>query len=260
MKLHLPGRYFMAGLLLLVTAAVLIGIALLTNRGDMTSAAVVISGMVCAVTGIFILTFSGGEPIDPRLVGILPAQDLITICRIAADLGINGNACFLPPRVCGESRVMLFNPVFTYDGRNVQPGDSFPLSGPAGLVTVPPCDPLVRELTSENALVKTDSREEITRLLREAISGTFEFAPDLSVRWQDDTVTVSIHGYRFTDGCRVIARESPQCCHLHPCAVCSLCGVLIAGSLDRVVSLDQCSLDASSPDVTAVFSLLKNPE
>ena len=169
MNLHLPGKYFLAGLLLVATAAVLITIALVTNRGDMTTAAVVMSGMICAVTGIFILTFSGAEPIDPWLVGMLPVQDLMNVCRIASDLGITGNACFLPPRVTGETRVMLFNPVSTYPGGRVQTGDSFPLSGPTGLVTVPPCDPLLRNLKKRNTLPKAENKEEVTRLLREIL-------------------------------------------------------------------------------------------
>jgi hypothetical protein len=74
MKLHLPGKYFMAGLLLVATAAVLITIALLTSRGDMTSA--VSDCRMTSSDGIFILTFSGGEPIDRRLAAILPVQDL----------------------------------------------------------------------------------------------------------------------------------------------------------------------------------------
>ena len=257
MKLHLPGKYFMAGLLLMASAAVLITIALLTSRGDMTSAAVVIAGMTCAVAGIFVLTFSGGEPIDPRLAAILPAQDLMNICRIVSDLGITGNACFLPTRITGEDRVMLFNPVSTYSGGHVQPQDSFPPSGPAGLVTIPSCDPLIRELQKGSPLPVTGSMEDVTRLLREMVSGIFEFAPDLTTSWQEKTVTITLHGYRFIDGCQLIARESPRCCSLHPCAACSLCGVIIARGLDTVVSLDQCSPDISTNDVTAVFTLLQ---
>src|SRR5665647_1458093 len=232
MNLHLPGKYFIAGLLLVATAAVLITIAFVTNRGDITSAAVVIAGMICAVTGIFILTFSGGEPIDPRLVGILPAQDLINVCRIASDLGITGNAYFLPPRVTGETRVMLFNPVSTYQGYPARSGDSFPPSGPPGLVTVPSCDPLIRDLKLTNTLPKTVSKEEVTRLLRETISGIFEFAPGVSASWQENTVTVTFHGYRFIDGCQLIARESPHCCSMHPCPACSLCGASVSEGMD----------------------------
>ncbi len=260
MNLHLPGKYFMAGLLLIVTAAVLIIIAFVTNRGDITSAAVVISGMFCAVTGIFILTFSGGEPIDPWLVAVLPTQDLINICRIASDLGITGNTYFLPTPVTGESRVMLFNPVSTYQGGRVQSGDSFSLSGSKGLVTVPSCDPLIRDLEKRNTLPKTDNKDEITRLLRETISGMYEFTSRISTIWEENAVTVTFHDYRFIDGCQVIARESPRCCSMHPCVACSLCGSLISGTMDTVISLDRCSPDVSSQKVTAVFTLLRGPD
>jgi hypothetical protein len=260
MKLHMPGKYFMAGLLLLATAAVLIIIAYVTNRGDITTAAVVISGMICAVSAIFILTFSGGEPIDPALVGILPVQDAITICRIASDLGITGNTYFLPPNITGELRVMQFNPVSTYDGSYVQGGDSFPPSGPGGLVTVPSCDPIIREIMKRNPLPKTDNPDEVTRLLRETVSGISEFASGVSVTWQENTVTVTLEGYRFTGGCAVLAQESPRCCTLHPCAACSLCGVLIAMSMDTIISLDRCSSDPVKKSVTAVFSGLNGPD
>jgi hypothetical protein len=260
LNLHLPGKYFMAGLLLVATAAVLITIAFVTHRGDITSAAVVISGMICAVTGIFILTFSGGEPVDPRLAGILPAQDLINICRIQADLGITGNAHFLPCRVTGEDRVMLFNPVSTYQGGHVQPQDSFPPSGPTGLVTVPSCDPLLQEIKKRTTLPVTGSRDEVTRLLRETVIGIFEFAPGVSASWQENSVTFTMHGYRFIDGCQIIARESPRCCSMHPCAACSLCGALIAGGMDTIVLLEQCSSDAATQDITAIFTLLPVPD
>jgi len=260
MKLRLPGKYFMAGLLLVAVAAVLIAIAFATNRGDITSAAVVISAMTCAVTGILILTFSGGEPIDPKLVGILPAQDQMNLCRVQSDLGITGNAHFLPSRVTGEKRVMQFNPVPPYTGGHVHTSDSFPLSGPSGMVTVPSCDPLLRDLSKTMSLPTSKSTEEMTRLLSETVSGVLEFAPSISASWEENTVTITIHGYRFISGCQLMAQESPQCCSMHPCAACSLCGALIAGSLDRVVTLDQCSPGASSQDITAVFTLFPAPD
>jgi hypothetical protein len=254
MRNRVPGRYFQAGLMLLATAAVLITIALITNRGDITSAAVVICGMACAVTGIFILTFSGGEPIDPGLVGLLPAGDLLNICRIQSDLGIKGNAHFLPPRITGEDRVMLFNPASVYKGGQVTSLDSFPLSAPAGMVTPPSCDPLLRNQTI--MLPGRENRENMTRLLDETISGLFEFASGISADWKENTVTVTMHGYRFGSGCRIIAQESPQCCNMHPCPACSICGVLFAQSMDMVVSLERCSPGSDPEEVTAIFTLL----
>ena len=64
--LHL-NRYSIAAVLFLIAAAVLVAISLITNLGEFVTAAFVISGMVCGMMGIFMLTFFSGEPIDPRL-------------------------------------------------------------------------------------------------------------------------------------------------------------------------------------------------
>ena len=103
-------KYSTAAILLFGVAAVFIDIALISNPQDITTAAFVISGMVCAMTGIFTLTFSAGEPLDSRLFGILPAQGSINLCRLTHYLGKHGHAYFLPPGVTGESKVMQFNP------------------------------------------------------------------------------------------------------------------------------------------------------
>jgi hypothetical protein len=255
MKLKLPNKYTAAAILLMAVAAALVAIALNTNRGEFITAAFVISGMVCAITGIFVLTFSGGEPMDPRLVGILPAQGCLNLCRISSDLGITGNAYFLPGRITGQSRVMQFNPSSPYDGRDVSAERSFPKTGPEGLVTVPSCDLLIQDLKKRNALIIPDNEEGVTRLLRETISDIFEFAPRVSATWHGRTVTITFHRYRLIAGCQVIAQESPGCCTRNPCPVCSLCGTLIAEGTGRVVTINQCSISASKKDVIAVFQI-----
>jgi len=73
MKLKVPNKYAIIAILLLATAAVFVAIALISNLGEFVTASFVISGMICAVIGIFSLTFSMGEPVDPRLLGLLPA-------------------------------------------------------------------------------------------------------------------------------------------------------------------------------------------
>ncbi len=157
MKVKLLNQSSIAAMLLMAAAAALVAIALVTSLGEFVTAAFVISGMVCAITGIFLLTFSGGEPVDPHFIGVLPAQGCLNLCRISSDLGINGNACFLPPRITGE-----------YPGHAVQSGHdlyrrhgigSGILSGAGqkGLVTVPSCDPLIQDLRKRNRLVMPDT-------------------------------------------------------------------------------------------------------
>jgi hypothetical protein len=256
MKLIHLNKYSVAAILFIVAAAVFVAIALMTNLGEFITAAFVLSGAILTITGIFILTFSGGEPVDPSLVGILPAQGCMNLCHIGNDLGITGKAHFLPPRITGEAQVMQFNPTLPYKGENISAKESFPKTGPAGLVTIPSCDPLIRELRSRNALVIPNNEEHLTQLLSESIGEIFEFAPRVSVRWHGSTVTITFQRYRFIAGCKLIAQESPGCCTRNPCPACSLCGTLICEGINKVVTLDKCSVSSSSYDVNAVFLIV----
>jgi hypothetical protein len=253
--LHL-NKYSAATILLIGAAAFFIDIALLTNSGDLTTSAFVISGMVCIITGIFTLTFSWTEPVDPRLIGFLPAQACMNLCSTLPLLGISGNAYFLPPRVTGEDHVMQFNPTTSYKGSEGSDKGTFRETGPSGLVTTPLCDPLIQDLRKRNALVIPEKEEELTVLLRETIEDVYKFAPRISVRWHGSSVTITFHDYPSIDGCKIITQRSPDCCTMNPCPVCSLCGVLIAEGTDKVVTLDNCKGTSSSRDVTAIFALL----
>jgi len=260
MKPIILNKYSTAAILLFAAAAVFIDIALISNPADITTAAFVISGMVCAMTGIFTLTFSAGEPVDPRLLGILPAQGSINLCRITHHLGMHGNAYFLPTRLTGEAKVMQFNPISTYDGKQGPEKGSFRKTGPAGLVTTPSCDLLIKDLRKRNALIVPDKDGELTQLIRETIEDVFKFAPRVSARWNGSTVTITFHDYPSIDGCKIIAQRSPDCCTMSPCPMCSLCGAVIAEGKDSVVTADQCSVSSSSRDVTAVFSIFPLPD
>ncbi len=255
--LHL-NKYSTAAILLIGAAAFFIDIALLTNSGDITTSVYVISGMVCAITGIFTLTFSWSEPVDPRLIGILPVQGCINLCCTIHLLGISGNAYFLPPRITGEARVMQFNPttILSRKVKDLLQRDHSGKQDPPGLLPSRLGDPLIQELRLRNALVIPDKEAEITVLLRETIEDVFKLAPRVSARWDNNSVTLTFHDYPSADGCKTIAQGSPNCCSMNPCPLCSLCGALIAEGKDKVVTLDKCSFPSSSKDVTVVFSIL----
>jgi hypothetical protein len=249
-------KYSIAGILLIAAGAVFLDLALISEPEAISTAALVLSALVCIITGIFTLPFSAGEPVDPHIVGILPAQGCITICRLTNHLGFHGNAYFLPPRITGEARVMQFNPTSTYDGKEGSEKGSFREKGPAGLVTTPSGDLLIEDLRKRYALKIPDTRENISTLIQETIEGALKFAPRVSCTWSDSTVTITFHNYQYIDGCKIIAQKSQQCCTMSPCPVCSLCGALITEGLDKVVRLDRCSVSASARDVTAVFSIV----
>jgi len=256
MKLRKPDKYAFAAILLVAAAVILVTLAFVTALGEFVTAALVISGTTCFLTGLFILTFTRGRGIDPRPVGLLTAQRCKNICRIESDLGITGNAYFLPPRVTGELTVMQFNPTLTYSGSNVSAKDPFVRTGAAGLIMIPDCDIWIQDLKKRNALVIPAKEQELIRLVNEVIGDIFEFASRVTGSYRDNTVTLTFHGYRFIDGCKAIAQESEECCTMNPCPVCALCGAFIAEGTDRIVSLDQCSINSTSRDVTAVFTML----
>jgi len=255
MKLRMPDKYSIAAILLVETAVILIALALFINSGESITVALVIAGMICAITGIFTLIFSGDEPVNPRLIGVLPAQGSINLSRIMHHFGIRGKAHFLPPRVTGETRVMQFNPTSTEKVSLASAPGSFRETGPPGLVTTPSSDLLIQDLKKNNALIIPDNEENIAQLLREAIEDVLKLAPRVSARWSGSTVTLTFHDYPSIYGCKVIARSSPDFCAMNPCPMCSLCGALIAEGLEKNVTLDQCSPGTSSKDVTAVFTL-----
>jgi hypothetical protein len=263
--LKMSDKYNAAALSLLAASAIFIAIALLFNLGDLTTAAFVMSGLVCAMVGIFTWAFSGTELVDPDLVGLLPTQGCINFCALAHYLGVKGNAFFIPPQFTGENRVMQFNPTSTRDGFEVLAGierttpESFRKSEQAGLVTQPSCDQLIRDLLTRNALLVPEKEEELSLLLCEAFEDVFKFAQRISVTWGDNKVIITFRRFPFIYGCKKIADESSACCVMSPCPACSLCGALIAEGIGRIVKLDRCSVNLSSDDVIAVFSLVPLP-
>jgi hypothetical protein len=246
-------KYSAAAGLLFVAGAAYIAIALVINPREITTSAFVIAGLVCVMIGIFTLTFSAGEPINPRHVGLLPAQFSLNIDLLAKHIGVKGNAHFLPSRITTESTVVQFNPTSTYYKKQ---SGSFKETGPPGLVTPPSCDLLIEDLRKNHALVIPNKKEELTGLIRETIVDVLKFAPQVSVQWVESRVTITFHEYLYIDGCKAIAQKSRTCCSVSPCPVCSLCGVFIAMGLDTVASLDYCIVSSSPKNITASFILL----
>ena len=260
MKIKKPDKYASAAILLMAGAVTLIATALVINLGEFITAACVISGTVCALTGIFILAFTRGATVDPRYLGILAAQWNKNMYDIETDLGIQGIAYFLPPRITGESQVMQFNPTLTYIGGPVSAKKPFSRTEPTGLIITPCCDPWIQDLRKRHGLVIPGKEEEIIILINEIMGDIFEFASRVSGSWHEKTsVTLTFHTYKFIDGCKAIAQKSGSFCTMNPCPVCCLCGVLIAEGTGRVVNLDKCSINSSSHDVTVVFSIVPFP-
>ena len=256
MKFPRLNPYYKAPLVLVAAAVILVAVAILTDRRDLTSAALVISSMVCLITGIFLATFSGSEPLDTRYMSLLSVQGCINLCRVCADLGISGNACFLPAGKDGRTLTLQFIPVASYDGSPVQ-GDSFVATpDAAGLVTVPSGEPLYREIREQEHLVIPKEMPDLAALLSEVGEEVLEIADKVTTRANGPVITVTMEVYRLIGGCLAVSAESPKCCTTNPCPVCSLLACLLAEGTGSIVQVERCSPDADEGRVTAVFTLL----
>jgi len=68
-------------------------------------------------------------------------------------------------------------------------------------------------------------------------------------------ISVTLNDYRLIDGCRAVNRESPRCCVVNPCPICSLFASVYAEGTGNVIQVEQCNPDPKKPDVNAVFSI-----
>jgi hypothetical protein len=247
--------YYRAALVLFITAVVLVVTAVVTDYRDLTSAALVISALVCLLTGIFLATLSTSDPLDIRYVSLLSVQGCINMCRISADLGIQGNAYIIPAGKDGRTATMQFLPVSVYNGSPL-PQDSF-VTGPenAGLLTVPAGYLLLREIQDREHLVIPGEIPALQDLIREVGVDILEIADRATVSTNGDIVTIFLERYRLISGCRIMSAESPRCCITHPCPVCSLFACLLAEGSGRTVQVERCDANQKDGSITAVYSL-----
>ncbi|MCX6690535.1 MAG: hypothetical protein NTW33_00440 [Methanoregula sp.] len=262
MKIPSLNPYYRAALVLIAAACVLIAIALFTDRRDITTAAVVISGLICFLTGIFLATLSRSEPLDDRYVSLLSLQGCINLCRVSADLGIQGNATILPKGKDGRSETMQFLPVAAFNGVPITEGSFVTGADTAGLLLVPSGDPLCKEIPEREQLVIPQEIAALKDLIREIGVDVLEVAERIEVSDDSELISVTMEGYRLIGGCQAVSRESPRCCTAVPCPVCSLFACILAEGTGAIVQVERCSAEPATGSVNAVFTLLrqKQPE
>ncbi len=261
MKIPRLNPYYRASLLLFGAAFLLIVIAVATDRHDLTSAALVISALACLITGIFVSALSTAEPLDTAYVSLLAPQGAIGLCRLSADLGIQGTAHVIPPHLTGREGPVQFNPVSSFTDLPEIGGESLLIreSG-AGIVSDPSGLLLYQRLKKDENLVIPADPAEIPAIIREVLLDALEIADTAACEQEGSRITVTFTGYRLSGGCRILAAESPRCCSMQPCPVVSLLSCIIAESTGSVVAAERCSCSEANDQVAATFELLSFPD
>jgi hypothetical protein len=232
-----------------------LGVAILTDRRDLTSAGLVISSAICLITGIFLAILSTAEPLDTRYVSRLPVQGCINLCRTCADLGIQGVGYFLP-RTEARTRTMQFIPVADLE-KIPSSGDTFVyVPGSAGMQLEPSGAPLYAEIQNRQNLVVPPDIPSLLSLIREIGEDVLEISDSVTADADGDTVTVALRNYHLIEGCVAIHAESPKCCTMYPCPVCSLFATVICEGQEKIVTVDRCTPNVKERSVTTVFRIL----
>lgn len=248
--------YERAGGVLILTAVILLLVAVLTNRGDLTSATLILCGVGSFVTGLFILTFSRNEPFDRRIAALLPVQGQIEICTMCADLGLHGTGYLLPPS--DKRNLTHFIPVAEFHSP-VFAGESIFIierDGNCGVSLIPAGAPLLAHLEMEHGLVIPADETGLLVAIQEVLETVLELGDQVSVFRSGETIVVTITGYHLIEGCEVVKAQSPKCCTTYPCPVCSLIACLLSRGTGKVVTLEQVDGEDRNLRLVYAFALL----
>ncbi|MCP1715422.1 hypothetical protein J2T58_001280 [Methanocalculus alkaliphilus] len=243
-----------AALLLFIAAAASLGLVAFTDRADMTTATLILCGFACFIAGLFLLTFHRGATISPEIAGLLDPGTRIAFARVAADLGIDGDAAILPR---GDDDPLQF----ISSGLSGIPAGEIHTSlcieeGSVGLSVPPSALPLRNHLRDEYGLDTSIGVESALSAYSEAIITCLELADQVQASVEGDDPVIEITGFTLFEGCRVVQNESPKCCTMVPCAICGLAGLLLAEATGRPWIYDQITMN---PEDRSVRIVLRSP-
>jgi hypothetical protein len=234
---------YMASVILFAASAGSIGLALTVNRGDITSATLILAGAVSFIAAVFILTLTKGEPLVPHLLSLLPAQGTIDIATLCADIGLREDARYLPP---GPNQTCVTQVIPAAAGAVPLPSDdsSFIIGTPAdGVQITPTGEPLLRWLDEKNALSLPSDEDGLFTAIKEVCEDVLEIAERMEIERTGDTISVTLSGFRLIPGCIAVRSASPKCCTMVGCPVCSLIACMLARGSGRACTITQTFLD-----------------
>lgn len=247
-----------AALVLFAAAALIMIVVALTNRGDITSATLVLGSVSTFIAGIFLLTFAKEEPLDIRFTSLLPVQGTLDIARICADLGLQGNAHMVPAAdETAEPSVTQVVPVAGY--RPLAPADGYSFvtgRDGSGVVITPLGYPLLRMLEESSDLRLPGDEEEVLAAIKEVCEEVLEVAARVDAERAGDSIVVELSEFRLLQSCRAVRKESPKACMICPCPICSLIACMLAKGTGKVCTIEQVTVEPGSGTLRLILSVV----
>ncbi len=244
-----------AGGLLVGLSVLLLLVAAVSGRGDLTSATLVLVGVGSLIGGLFLLAFTREEPLPAGTAALLAPQAVIDLARLCADLGVQGNAHI----VRTETGLVQLVPVAADSPPPVPADDdySFQLAGDGGAVRLLPTGlTLLRDLQERHRLVLPAELAGVAVAIREVGEVALLLADKVEAVPEGDGIVVRLEGYRLFEGCRRVRAESPRACTMIGCPVCSLFACMVAEGTGRTCVIDRVAVDEKGREVRLALRLL----
>jgi len=227
--------------LLIVAAAGLLVIAAVAGRGDITTATLVLAGAGCFIAGVFLLALSKGDPLDPEIAALLPVQATVGIATLCADLGVQGDARFVPEE---DGTVVEVIPVAGTLPENLRDDYSYiTADGGCAVRLVPTCAPLLARLREKHALEVPEEDEGLLACMTEVCDDLLEVAGKTEAKLDGGNIVVTLSDYRLIPGCRAVRAASPKCCTMVGCPVCSLLAAIAALGTGQPIKIEHVAVD-----------------
>jgi hypothetical protein len=122
-------------------------------------------------------------------------------------------------------------------------------------MTPPSGEALFNDLRKSTGLTVPDTLDQILVMIQETGEDLLEIAESVKAQKTGDGISITLTGYQLIDGCLVVGSESPACCLMNPCAICSLFGVILSEGLNTAVMIEQCSHSKKESQVEILFTL-----
>lgn len=248
----ITSAYF-APIVLFLAAVLTFAAYIFTNRGDMTSALLILAGFMLLITGVLLLTLADRRPLPVKLTEMLPVTPTLNLAAVLADLGVTSNTIhrFLP-----SGGHVQINPVtggqipelskdMTFVSINDWYGVQYQAMGEALL------GQLKRE---DNLVIPTGSIAQLGTCISEVINDTFSLAEKVTTAATDKSVIITLDEFAMKNTCLALQEASPKCCTMVGCPVCSLMGAILAEGSGRDVESTSAVLEGST--LTVSFALL----
>ena len=244
--------YSRTSLILIGLAIAIMAVLLVTNRGDLTSATLLLVAFACFVTALFIFLLERENDGDQKLAAFMAVPYTSTLSRILADLGVQGHAHFItvPDDRTFPATVMQFNPVIGIIPERLGENQTFYTGKDSpGVLTVPSGNALLEMMEQDKAIVLPSSEPKLLEALREVNQDLLEIADNALVTRSGNEIVVELKNFKLIEGCIKIRDESPRNCITAPCPVCSLAGIIIAKGLEKTCVMQDVVVNTETGDV-----------